>query len=133
MATTTIDTARAAIEARIADQWANDRIRWPNVHYTPPDHESWLSVDIIWGDGTIATKDGRNLLVGILNLNIFVPVGTGGGTLADLCDDARDMVNRWSGSGVIFGAPSGPRFSIGADNKWRQATIMAAFTTEEEV
>jgi len=134
MATTTIDTARAAIEARIAAQWADTRIRWPGQHYTPPDDKSWLAVDIVWGDGIMLTKNGRNSLVGVLYLNIYVPVGTTGGrVLAELCDDARDMINRWSGSGVVFEAPSGPRLSVMADSKWRQATITAAFTIEEEV
>jgi len=130
---TTIDDARAAIEARIAAQWANTRIRWPNVHYTPPDDQSWLSVDILWGDGTVATKNGRNVIVGVLNLNVFVPAGQGDGALAELCDDARDMINRWSGSGVRFSAPSGPRLSLSADSKWRQGTVTCGFTMDEEV
>ena len=128
---TVIDSARDAIEARIAAQWANTRIRWPNVHYTPPDDDSWLSVDVLWGDGFIQTKNGRNTLIGVLNLNVFVPTGTGGGDLAELCDDARDMINRLEVSGVRFGAPSGPRFSV--DGKWRQGTVSVAFSTDEEV
>jgi hypothetical protein len=130
---TTVDDARATIEARIAGQWANSRIRWPNVHYTPPSEDSWLSVDILWGDGFLATKNGRNTLIGVVNLNVFVPVGNGDGTLAELCDDARDMLNRWSGSGVSFDAPSGPRFSTGTDSKWRQGTVSCGFQVDEEV
>jgi hypothetical protein len=128
---TVIDSTSVAIEARVAAQWANDRIAWPNVHYEPPDDDSWLAVDILWGDGFIQTKNGRNTLVGVLNLRVYVPTGTGEGTLGQLCDDARDMINRLEVSGVRFDAPSGPRFSV--DGKWRQGTVSCAFSTDEVI
>jgi hypothetical protein len=130
---TIVDDTRQTIEARIAAQWANTRIRWPNVPYKPPDNKSWMSVDVLWGDGFIQTKNGRNTLVGVLNLNVFVPVGGGDGSLAELCDDARDMINRLEVSNVRFDAPSGPRFSIDADSKWRQGTVSCAFSIDETV
>jgi hypothetical protein len=130
---TIIDSAREAIEARIASQWANSRIRWPNVPYAPPNNKSWLSVSVLWGDGFIQTKNGRNTVVGVLDLNVYVPVGQGDGTLAELCDDARDMVNRLEVSGVRFDAPSGPRLSVDAGSKWRQGTISCSFSTDEEI
>ena len=47
---TVVDDARAAIEGQVASNWADDRIRWPNVAYTPEEGKTWLAVDIRWGD-----------------------------------------------------------------------------------
>lgn len=130
---TVVDDTRDTISARIAAQWADDRIRWPNVAYSPEEGKTWLSVNILWGDGFIATKNGRNNLVGVLFLTVFSPVGRGDGAISELADDARDMVNRLEVSGVRFAAPSGPSFSTETATKWRQAQVTCSFSVEEEV
>jgi hypothetical protein len=130
---TIVDDTRAAIEGRVASNWGNTRIRWPNVAYTPEEGKTWLAVDIRWGDGFIATKNGRNRLIGVLFLTVFAPVGRGDGAISELADDARDLVNRLEVSGVRFVAPSGPSFSTETATKWRQAQVTCGFSVEEEV
>ena len=130
---TVVDDARAAIEGQVASNWADTRIRWPNVAYTPTEGKTWLAVDIRWGDGFMLTKGGRNNIVGVLFLTVFAPVGRGDGAISELADDARDLVNRLEVSGVRFVAPSGPNFSTDTATKWRQAQVTCGFSIEEEV
>lgn len=136
MATTTIETTLDTIEGRIETLWVvggNPRttIRWPNVPFTPPDDAAWIAVDTLWGDGFLETKDGLNVVVGVVNINVFIPTGHGDGDLLLLVDHARDMFNRVGVSGVRFGVPSGPTFA--EESKWRQGTVSCAFSVEETI
>lgn len=138
-------TAVRTIEQRIAAQWqASDgdaltKIAWPGVAFTPPEPKfattkySWLKVDIVWGEGQLSTKNGRNTIVGILELGVFVPDRARGlKTLHTLTDTARDIANRLETSGVRFGVPSGP-VDVPEDSGWLHRAISVPFTVDETV
>lgn len=106
-----VKTANLAILARVDAQWGTTTdVAWPNVDFNPPDQDQWLRVDVVWGDGFLETMEttGSNRLYGFVQLTLFGPQGAGLGALMTNIDTARDMLNRWSGSGVSFGATSGP-------------------------
>ena len=76
---TTIAAATATVDAAIDAGWASEPISWPNMPFTPPDNLPWLKVDYLWGDSFIATKDGLNTTVGVVQLTIFSPRDAGDG------------------------------------------------------
>lgn len=111
MATSAVRAAHVAIETRIEDQWGTTTpISWPNVDFNPPSDGEWLEVSILWGDGFIDTmaSTSKNRLVGIVQLDLYGPKGDALDTLLTKADTARDILDRWTGSGVSFFAPSPP-------------------------
>lgn len=127
-----VKTAQLAILAQIDTEW-NDatEIAWPNVEFTPPDGEIWLQVDILWGDGFVETMEptGRNRLYGLVQLTLSGPLGEAQGALMTQVDTARDMLNRWTGSGVEFRAAS-PPVPL-ADEEWNKVVISVPFDVSE--
>jgi hypothetical protein len=106
-----VKTAHLAIIARIDAQWGTTTdIAWPNVDFSPPDDEQWLKVDILWGDAFLETMEATasNRIYGVVQFSLFGPQGEGYGAMMTNIDTLRDILNRWSGSGVSFGATSGP-------------------------
>jgi hypothetical protein len=85
-------------------------VAWGNVALQAPDTEQWLRVDILWGDAFVETIESTasNRLYGLVQLTLFGPKGEGYGDMLTNIDTARDILNRWSGSGVRFGASSPP-------------------------
>ena len=131
-----LDAARQTIQSRIETQWAasdNTKIIWPNDPQDPPNTGNWIQPSIIWGDAFITTKNGRNQIIGVVNINCYAPAGSGTGTLTDTADSVRDMINRVEVSGVRFEAPSGPRIVPSPDERWIQANVSVAFAVEETV
>lgn len=122
------------IEQEVEAKWgATTPIAYPNVPFTPPDTGSWLKLDFVWGNGTLATKDSWNRTTGILQLAVFSPKGTGDGTGAALAELARTIFNRRRlpspARAVMFGASSGPvtRF----EESWRSFIVTTPFQVEE--
>jgi len=128
-----LDTARATIETDIASSWSATPIIWPNEPTSPPETGRWIQPWILWGDGFLSTKNGRNTVVGVLNINVYAPAGSGTGELFGTADSARDLFNRMETGSVRFGAPSGPRIVPNPDSKWIQAAVTIPFTVDEIV
>jgi hypothetical protein len=131
-----LDTARQTIESRIKTQWEageDTTIIWPNSPVDPPNTGTWIQPSILWGDGFISTKNGRNQIVGVVNINVYAPAGDGTGNLFSSADSVRDMLNRVEVSGVRFEAPSGPRIVPSPESRWIQANVSVPFTVEETV
>lgn len=131
-----LDAARETIESRIKTQWEaglNTTIVWPDVATPPPESGAYIEPDIIWGDGFISTKNGRNEIVGLIAVNVYAPTGSGAGTAYATADAVRDMLNRVEVAGVRFQAPSGPRPIPSAGSRWTQYQISVGFTVEEVV
>jgi len=131
-------TTRVTIEERFKRQFTSANgaaIIWANTPDDPPtDGSVWVEPSILWGQGDLRTKDGRNTIVGVLNVNVFAPAGTGTGTLFDTADDVRDIYNRVEVSGVRFGIPSGPRLvPVKPEARWVQANVSIPFTVDETV
>lgn len=127
-------TTMRVIEREIETKWGSTTpIAYPNVQFTPPATGSWLKLDVVWGNGTLATKDSWNRTTGILQLAIFAPKGNGDGAGAALAELARTLFNRRRlaspDRAVMFGAASGPvtRF----EESWRTFIITTPFQVEE--
>ena len=108
-------------------------IAYPNVPFTPPSNgDSWLKEDIIWGTGRVETKDGRNVVIGVLQLAVFSPKDGGDGEGLAFAETARDLFNRLDlAADVRFGAASGPvaRF----EENWRSLVVSVPFQVFETV
>lgn len=127
-----LDTARQVIEGRLNTNWSATKIAWPNVAFSPSSGEAWIQPSLLWGEGFVSTKTGRNAVHGVLHINVFVPRGTGTGVALSYADDLRDLFNRLEVSGVRFDAPSGPQPQAG-DEDWAQVAVTVGFTVEEVV
>ena len=129
------DTARATIEGRLKTNMASGSgtaIAWPNVPFEPPDKlESFIESVILWGEGSGITKNGRNTLVGVLNINVFSIAGRGFGPLNTIADEIRDIFNRVEVSGVRFGIPTAANPATSDKTKWVQGNISIPFTVDE--
>ena len=133
-----LDAAWTTIDGRIKTLWEagqNTPIAWENVNFQPPDTGAWIQPRVIWGETFLQTKNGRNTITGIVQVNVFVPKDTPGtGLMGTTCDNVRDMLNRVEVSGVRFGTPSGPSPSLGGDeSRWLERVVDVDFTVDEVV
>lgn len=129
-----------AVEAAISTTWGSvTTIAWPNRPFTPPASPAkWLKVDWIWGNGFALSKGttgGGNFVVGVLQLAVFGPKGSGDGALDTLAESARVLFNRKRlaspNSEVMFGAASGPVRLY--EESWRTLVISVPFRVVETV
>lgn len=130
----TPDAAADAIETAIGIAWGTTTpVAWANVPFTPPTTGSWLKVDLIWGNGFVITKDGRNVVIGVLQLGIFGPKDGGDGALSALAETARAIFNRKRlanpNADVVFDAMSGPHAAF--EESWRSLILSAPFQVYE--
>ncbi len=111
------------------------RVAWGGTHFDPPDSD-WSRLSFLWGDGfehTMGGPDrGKNELIGVVTVQLFVPPGEGTGQLEVYADGVRNIFNRQVVSGVRFGAPSGPRAASQREG-WLQVDIDIPFTVEETI
>jgi hypothetical protein len=127
-----IDTAQLAILARFDAQWGTTTdIAWPNVEFVPPDAKTWVQLDILWGDGFMETMNGRNRMYGVIQISVNGLKGVARSDLITKVNTARDVFNRWDGSGVSCGAASPPRPV--PDDEWDRAVISIPFDYSEVV
>ena len=104
-------------------------IAWPNVDFEPPDG-AWVRPEVLWGDGFIETQGSGNLIVGVLNVGIFVRRGIAEALMFTLCDVVRDIVSRVNAANIKFLAASGPQLVTG-DPEWRHRVITTPFEARE--
>lgn len=126
-------SAHLAIEARIESQWGDTtEVAWGNVDFQPPGNEEWLQVSVLWGETYMETMEptAGNRLYGLVQLDLYGPKGRGLGDMLELVDTARDILNRWEGSGVQFGASSAP-VPI-EDDQFARLSIRTPFDVVEE-
>jgi len=126
-----VDTANTAIHVRFDDQWGTTGwVSWPNVMPgvdKPPDKEPWVQLDVLWGDAFIDTMEttASNRMYGLIQITLYCPVGEGEAIAMGHVDTLRNIFNRWSGSGVVCGASSGPRRI--PDEQWARYVIDTPF------
>lgn len=135
-------THEATIEARFETQWeaaypsrlAKNHVEWPGMSLTPPD-DVWARCTVLWGDGferTLgATTVGKNVLIGVLVVQLFDKPGKGYGNLDGYVNNVRDWFNRQElTNNVRFGA-AGPPQKVEAGDGWLQVNIRMPFEVEE--
>lgn len=133
--------ARGVIEPLVAT-WAtaqNVTVAYPNRPFTPPASPlNWAKVDYIWGAGAIQTKgvtNGRNSVIGILQLAMFGPKDKGDGALDALAETARIVFNRKRlvspNEDIRFSAASGAVRLF--EESWRSLVVSIPFQVWETV
>ena len=127
----------AALEARLQTLWVDAAgdprtpIRWPGVGFTPPSSGPWIEPTAVFGDGSETTKNGRNLVVGVLTVTLFDRPGVGAGPLYTLADLLRDVFNRVDLPNLTLRVPSGPR--LVAEDPFLQLALTVPFEADELV
>jgi hypothetical protein len=116
-----LNTIRAAIEARIATEFASApalQVAYQNVPFTPPNNASWLQAFISWGDSaylTILTEsnrgtgEGYDRRNGALTFNIYTPRGEGPGAGLTIAQRCIDLFSRLQLQNIKFDPANGPR------------------------
>lgn len=134
------DTHRATIEAYVeaGALLPEDRVDWGGMAgFEPPDGETWMRVNVLWGDGfeeTMSDGTARGHRVhGVVDVQLFGLLGEGYGALFALADTVRDRLNGASLTGGIeFEAASGPRRIPNRDS-WLEVNVTVPFSVAETV
>jgi hypothetical protein len=146
------NTTRVTIESRVSALWvtataaARTTVAWEDWPFDPPEIDAsepyWINIKVVFGQGELITKNGRNTLAGFVQVSVFGPADQGLGGVYGLADKVRDMFNRVTVSGVRFLVPGVPRmvpriqamrFMSSPDIPWVQAIVACPFTFDEEV
>ena len=130
-------TAHSAIRQRFEAQWGvTAPVQYPNTSFTPPNDAAWVRLTIADAGATWASfgDPGNNVErnVGLVTVQIFVPVDQGEGEALELADQARAVFRSWRDvtSGVRFLVPPYAR-QIGDDGKWYQVNVLASFQWDD--
>ena len=127
----------AALEARLQTLWVDGAgdprtpNRWPGVAFTPPNDGPWIEPTVVFGEGTETTKNGRNIVTGVIAVNLFDRPGTGAGPLYEVADRLRDVFNRVDLTDLRLRVPSGPR--LVAEDPYLQLALTVSFQADEVV
>lgn len=125
------------IRERFAAQWPTLQ---PNVEYTfdnqgelNPNNtgEAWVRVTVLQGTANQVEMGNKRRWrrPGTLEVQIFLPTGTGTGLATELADTIRDIYEGRTINGVIFRATSlGPG---NVDGPWRQFNVSTPFQADE--
>lgn len=79
---------RIAIEKRLADRWSTTPIAFSNVPFTAPEDGSYVSLDILTGEGTQQdiNTNPRHRYVGVIQVRVVVPAHAGSATARGYAD-----------------------------------------------
>ena len=141
MAAADLNTIRSTIEARLATELAGSPVIpvvFHNMPYEPTPNSSWVQCQVSFGDNDYLTQGGTsdsdNLIVGIMVMNIFTPLGVGPGSNYVIGKRVRNLYNRVNVSGVYFDAPSGPEaLPSPAPEGYFQTQVRVTFESIEEL
>ncbi len=135
------DATATTIRTRFNTQWPSLQ---PTVPFTfdnqgqneedfPTRDSAWVRLTILDGDSLQVEMAGtrRWRRPGVVEVQIFVPAGTGDGLSAELADSVRDIFEGRTISGVIFRATSRQRVGRGRDAAWVQWNASTPFQADE--
>ncbi len=130
-----VETAETAIWSRVQAQLPSVVTKWPNVPFeTPSPRKVWIAPTILWGQGFGSTiglaGQGRNTVVGVIQFDIFGPIGGARASMMAVADQIRDAFNRVEFSGVRCNTPSAP-INGPADDEWARFVVSVDFSVDE--
>lgn len=143
MATSAMDTFRAAVEGRVQAAWVAagypvEALTFAGTSFSPPAGTTvWARMTILWGMGSLLTQGsgiggagdrGANEVAGVVHVAAFQPAETGYGDANRAVDVLRDALNRAAvGAGQLL-VPSGPvPVENGDDPAWVQVVCAVPF------
>ena len=112
---------------------AKTPIAWPNVNFTPPSG-AWVRFNVLDGEGSWRSigSPGSNLAgyVGVVVIQVFVPLLSGESTARDYADDAAEIFQGQVISGIRFSLAT---FSLSNSvaNDWYQMNVSIPFRRDE--
>lgn len=123
-----------AIEQRFNTVWiSRTPIDWDNVHYIPIPETAWVRFRILGGFGqqmsTGAVPLHRN--TGIIDIAIFVPLGSGTDVSKGHADFAMNIFRGWQSGGITCRTPYVTR--AGEANGWYQVNVTVPFFRDEYI
>ena len=127
---------KATIEQSLVTALPTVPTDFRNVPFTPPAGQAWLRVWVLWGASQRRTMQPTktNMLLGLVQVDIFTPQSIGEGVGMRLADQVRAVYNRRELSSVRFDVPSGP---IPLEQEtinqqiWERSSIRCNFNAEE--
>ena len=141
MAAADLNSVRATIEGRLADELADDPaipVVFHNMAYEPTPNSSFVQCLTTFGANQYLSHGGvsnsQNRIVGLALFNIFSGKGVGPGANLVIGKRIRDLYNRVIVSGVFFDAPTGPEaLASPAPEGYFQTQVRVTFESIEEL
>ena len=130
----TVAEAASTIRSRFAAEFPRLRpavaIHYDNVGAAPPDGEPWVRLTIEHGDGEQVSIGAarRWRQTGTVRVQVFAPVGEGGGEALAIADDVASVFRGVSEPGVRFAAPGLTR--VGPGRRWYELQVAVPWTAE---
>lgn len=122
---------RQAIEQRFAAAWSQTPTAWDNVDFAPPEGAAWVRFHIEGGEAEQLTI-GAPVVVrhrGTIQIAIFVPLGSGAGTLAALADQASAIFRLATFEGIV--CDTADKHPLGPRDNWFGALLEIPFRRDE--
>jgi hypothetical protein len=107
---------------------------WPNTRVALPESPLlWAAVDFLWGEGIDETLGpvgvGTNVVVGVLQVTLFAPIGEGTGVLAESAAVLRAALGRQTLDGIRLDVMAAPVYL--RTDQWQTAVCRVAFQVPE--
>lgn len=145
MAVADFQAASALIQTRFVSRWdvlhpevSGSRdvpVAWPNVQFDPSTqfvpgtHLGWIRFNIMISGAFPASTSGsvvRQRTVGIIDVQVFVPQGTGDRVAASIADDVTSALQFVTLSGLVITAAT--PIPVGTtDDGWYQINVTSNF------
>jgi hypothetical protein len=127
-----LDAATRTLETRLQAAFPTTPIAWPNVEFTAPPGQAYLQPWVLWGAGQLSTMgpSKANRVVGVYQVNVWVPLARGAGLSLDMSDLVRTTFNRVVVDSVRCDAPSGPA-PLEEEPPWYGVAVSIPFSVEE--
>lgn len=109
---------------------AKTPIAWPNVNFTPPSG-AWVRFNVLDGEGSWRSigSPGSNIAgyVGVVVIQIFVPLLSGESTARDYADDAAEIFQGKVIGGIRFSPASAQILNTSLADGWHQINVSIPF------
>lgn len=133
------DAARVIVEQLLRAAFAEreEPLFFDGTDFGTPSDTNWLEAAVLFGEAFEDTMGGAgaggNMIVGVVNVNIFGPRGVGYGDLDRIADIVRNVFNRLTSSGVRFSAPSPAKRITTEGATDLQVNVSCAFEFDETI
>lgn len=109
---------------------AKTPIAWPNVNFTPPSG-AWVRFNVLDGEGSWRSigSPGSNIAgyVGVVVIQIFVPLLSGESTARDYADSAAEIFQGQVISGIRFSPATVQILNTSLADGWHQINVSIPF------
>lgn len=109
---------------------AKTPIAWPNVNFTPPSG-AWVRFNVLDGEGAWRSigSPGSNIAgyVGVVVVQVFVPLLSGESTARDLADSAAEIFQGQVIGGIRFSPATVQILNTSLADGWHQINVSIPF------